>query len=64
MALGDLCGPCGNYLCAMHGCQRGALCRPATTYTPSVQEQMGEDPTSRLARAIERLCELLEQKEA
>lgn len=22
------CGPCGNYLCAMYGCQRTAPCTP------------------------------------
>lgn len=41
------------------------ICHPRTVthyHVPSFQEQMGIDPQTRLAAAIERLCELLEPK--
>lgn len=36
---------------------------PNGTRALSIQEQTGTDPTSKLAAAIERLCDILEQPE-
>ena len=31
----NYCGPCGNYLCTMYGCQRTAPCYQPTTVAPN-----------------------------
>jgi hypothetical protein len=54
--------PCSSPCNCTGACFRRAE-QPNVYNMPSVQEQMGTDPQSKLAAAINRLCDLIEKSE-
>lgn len=56
-----ICGPCGNYLCSMYGCQRRV--QPAQTVYLQGPIHQQPDSIAKLAEAIERLAAALEKRE-